>query len=77
MACAVKMSQLETLNSFFCDRLLSVAAEIFQAVKDTLSEYQDEIDRSKREIVYLRKALAEVSIRSGAGELLSLRSEVN
>uniref|UniRef100_A0AAR2J7V0 C2H2-type domain-containing protein n=1 Tax=Pygocentrus nattereri TaxID=42514 RepID=A0AAR2J7V0_PYGNA len=62
------MTQLETLNSFFCERLMAVAAEIFQAVKDTLSEYQDEMDRSKREIVYLRKMLAEVSISAGAGE---------
>ncbi|XP_072522193.1 uncharacterized protein [Salminus brasiliensis] len=67
MACAGKMAHLETLNSFFCERLMAVAAEIFQAVKDTLSEYQDEIDRSKQEVVYLRKMLAEVSIGGGGG----------
>ncbi|XP_036414891.1 zinc finger protein 12-like [Colossoma macropomum] len=75
MACAVKMTQLETLNSFFCERLMAVAAEIFQAVKDTLSEYQDEVDRSKREIVYLRKMLAEVSISTGADAQTSQTDE--
>ncbi|KAI4884827.1 hypothetical protein NFI96_021003 [Prochilodus magdalenae] len=75
MACSVKMAQLETLNSFFCERLLAVAAEIYQAVKDTLSEYQDEVDRSKREIVYLRKMLAEVSISTGADAQTSQADE--
>ncbi|XP_076848818.1 uncharacterized protein LOC143496511 [Brachyhypopomus gauderio] len=66
MACTEKMAQLEMLNSFFCERLMAVAAEIFQAVKDTLSEYQDEINRSKRENVHLKKMLAEVSLSSGS-----------
>ncbi|KAG9260537.1 zinc finger protein 180-like [Astyanax mexicanus] len=66
MACAGKMAHLETLNSFFCERLMAVAAEIFQAVKDTLSEYQEELERNKQEVIYLRKMLAEVSISSVA-----------
>ncbi|KAF7693351.1 hypothetical protein HF521_008667 [Silurus meridionalis] len=40
-------------------------AEIFQVVKDTVAQYQDEIDRSKQENIYLRKMLAEVSISNG------------
>ncbi|XP_066529043.1 zinc finger protein 79-like [Hoplias malabaricus] len=76
MACAVKMAHLETLNTFFCERLLAVAAEIFQAVKDTVSEYQEEIENSKREIVYLRKTLAEVSINAGADAQTSQRDEL-
>ncbi|XP_035376521.1 uncharacterized protein LOC113579163 isoform X3 [Electrophorus electricus] len=66
MACKEKMTQLEMLNSFFCERLMAVAAEIFQAVKDTLCEYQDEINRSQQENFHLRKMLAEVSLSSGA-----------
>ncbi|XP_027000142.2 zinc finger protein 234-like isoform X1 [Tachysurus fulvidraco] len=60
-----KMAHLETLNSFLCDRLMAAAAEIYQVVKDTVSQYQDEIDRSKQENIYLRKMLAEVSINNG------------
>ncbi|XP_060766041.1 zinc finger protein with KRAB and SCAN domains 3-like isoform X3 [Neoarius graeffei] len=60
------MAHLETLNSFLCDRLLAAAAEIFQVVKDTVSQYQEEIDRSKQENIYLRKMLAEVSINNGS-----------
>lgn len=47
---------------------MAAAAEIFQVVKDTVSQYQEEIDRSKQENLYLRKMLAEVSINNGAGE---------
>ncbi|KAF5895877.1 zinc finger protein, partial [Clarias magur] len=61
------MAHLETLNSFFCDRLMAAAAEIYQVVKDTISQYQEEIDRSKQENIYLRKMLAEVSINTGPG----------
>lgn len=62
------MAHLDTLNSFLCDRLLAAAAEIFQVVKDTVSQYQEEIDRSKQENIYLRKMLAEVSVNNGPGE---------
>uniref|UniRef100_A0A4W4GI21 C2H2-type domain-containing protein n=1 Tax=Electrophorus electricus TaxID=8005 RepID=A0A4W4GI21_ELEEL len=55
------MTKLESLNSFFCERLIFAAGEIFQAVKDTFSEYQEEIDRSKQENIYLRKMLADVN----------------
>lgn len=65
---SVKMAHLETLNSFLCDRLMAAAAEIFQVVKDTVSQYQEEIERSKQENIYLRKMLAEVSINNGPGE---------
>lgn len=63
-----KMAHLETLNSFLCDRLMAAAAEIFQVFKDTVSQYQEEIDRSKQENIYLRKMLAEVSINNGPGD---------
>ncbi|XP_076848913.1 uncharacterized protein LOC143496587 [Brachyhypopomus gauderio] len=62
MAYIAKMSNLESFNSFLCERLMVAAGEIFQAVKDTFSEYQEEIDRSKQENIYLRKMLADVSI---------------
>lgn len=68
MASAPEMDKLESLNSFFYERLMAVAGEIFQAVKDTFSEYQLEMHRSKQENLYLRKMLAEVSLSSGSGK---------
>ncbi|XP_066526663.1 zinc finger protein 776-like isoform X2 [Hoplias malabaricus] len=55
----MSVSKFEFLNSFVSQRLLSVAGEIFQAFKDTLVEYQEEIDRTKRENQYLKKMLTE------------------
>ncbi|XP_062843265.1 oocyte zinc finger protein XlCOF8.4-like [Trichomycterus rosablanca] len=55
------MADLESLNSFMCDRLMAVAVEIFQIVKDTVIQYQEEVQRHKQENVYLRKMLAELS----------------
>ncbi|XP_072522113.1 uncharacterized protein [Salminus brasiliensis] len=67
MASAAEMAKLESLNSFFYKRMMAVAGEIFQAVKDTFSEYQEELHRSQRENLYLRKMLAEVSTSINSG----------
>ncbi|KAL7843533.1 hypothetical protein AOLI_G00250450 [Acnodon oligacanthus] len=55
------MTKMEHLNSFFIERLMSVAAEIFEAIQDTVSEYQVEIERTKRENRRLRERLTEVN----------------
>uniref|UniRef100_A0A8B9R6Y1 C2H2-type domain-containing protein n=1 Tax=Astyanax mexicanus TaxID=7994 RepID=A0A8B9R6Y1_ASTMX len=62
------MAKLDSLNSFFYERMVAVAGEIFQAVKETFSEYQLELQRSKRENLYLRNMLAEVSINTASGK---------
>ncbi|KAG9260540.1 zinc finger protein 287-like isoform X1 [Astyanax mexicanus] len=66
MASPAGMAKLDSLNSFFYERMVAVAGEIFQAVKETFSEYQLELQRSKRENLYLRNMLAEVSINTAS-----------
>ncbi|KAL6464489.1 hypothetical protein MHYP_G00268060 [Metynnis hypsauchen] len=56
-----KMTKMEHLNSFFIERLMSVAAEIFEAIQDTVSEYQVEMERAKRENRRLRERLTEIN----------------
>uniref|UniRef100_A0A3B1KLT4 C2H2-type domain-containing protein n=1 Tax=Astyanax mexicanus TaxID=7994 RepID=A0A3B1KLT4_ASTMX len=56
------MSRIEHLSSFFIERLMSVAAEIYEAVKDTVSDYQREIELTKEENHRLRKLLEEISL---------------
>ncbi|XP_066529110.1 zinc finger protein 675-like [Hoplias malabaricus] len=66
MASTDEMTKLESLHSFFYEKLVAVAGEIFQAVKQAFSEYHEEIYRSKQENVYLRKMLAEAGINDGS-----------
>uniref|UniRef100_W5U9V0 Gastrula zinc finger protein XlCGF26.1 n=1 Tax=Ictalurus punctatus TaxID=7998 RepID=W5U9V0_ICTPU len=54
------MNNLDSLNTFLTDRLMTVAGEIFQVFKDAFSEYQCEIERMKEENRCLREALAEI-----------------
>ncbi|XP_072522112.1 uncharacterized protein [Salminus brasiliensis] len=62
------MTKMEHLNSFFVEKLLSVAGEIFEAVKEAVSEYQGEIERTKQENRRLRDILTEISV-SASSEL--------
>ncbi|XP_066528537.1 zinc finger and SCAN domain-containing protein 5C-like [Hoplias malabaricus] len=62
------MAKLEFLNSFFTERLIAAAGEIFQVVKDTISEYEEEIDRANKENRRLRDMLL-VSISHTGGQL--------
>ncbi|XP_036414889.1 zinc finger protein 69 homolog [Colossoma macropomum] len=55
------MEKLEFLNGFFTERLIAAADEIFQVVKDTISEYQEEIERAKQENRYLRDMLVSIN----------------
>ncbi|XP_076848666.1 uncharacterized protein LOC143495733 [Brachyhypopomus gauderio] len=54
------ISQLDSLNDFIHKRLTAIAGEIFQVVTDTLTAFQEEMDRSKQENVYLKKMLTDV-----------------
>ncbi|XP_035376524.1 zinc finger protein 420-like [Electrophorus electricus] len=60
------MAKFEFLSAFFTERLLAVAGEIFQVVKDTIAEYQEEIDRAKQEKHHLKKVLLETLSSAGA-----------
>uniref|UniRef100_A0AAR2M613 C2H2-type domain-containing protein n=1 Tax=Pygocentrus nattereri TaxID=42514 RepID=A0AAR2M613_PYGNA len=68
------MTKMEHLNSFFIERLMSVAAEIFEAIQDTVSEYQVEIERAKRENRRLRERLTEINSRLRRRESLTQES---
>uniref|UniRef100_A0A8B9LTD2 C2H2-type domain-containing protein n=1 Tax=Astyanax mexicanus TaxID=7994 RepID=A0A8B9LTD2_ASTMX len=58
------MAKLEFLNCFLKERLIAAAGEIFQVVKETLCEYQAEIDRTQQENRYLRDMLENINTRS-------------
>ncbi|KAL0978814.1 hypothetical protein UPYG_G00176080 [Umbra pygmaea] len=51
------MTKLQYLNVYLTERLMQAADEILRVVGDTISEYQDEISRTKRENLYLKRQL--------------------
>ncbi|MCI4390089.1 hypothetical protein PGIGA_G00118480 [Pangasianodon gigas] len=59
------MAKFEYLNTFFTERLLAVAGELFQVVTDIISEYQEETDRTKQENTYLKKMLTAERLANG------------
>ncbi|XP_036414884.1 zinc finger protein 250-like [Colossoma macropomum] len=71
---ATNIGKFESLNSFIHERLTTTAGEIFQVVKDTLAEFQEEIYRSKQENIYLKRRLAEVS--SGESDAQTKQEEL-
>lgn len=56
------MNKMENLNSFFIERLMSVAGEICAAVKEAVSEYQEEVERTKQENQRLKEILTEITV---------------
>ncbi|XP_051957485.1 zinc finger protein 658B-like isoform X1 [Xyrauchen texanus] len=52
------MMGLVSIHSFLIKRMMAAAEEIFDAVKDNVIEYQQEIERLKQENCYLRNTLA-------------------
>ncbi|XP_055040333.2 uncharacterized protein [Misgurnus anguillicaudatus] len=56
------MSKLQFLNVFLTDRLTLAAQEIFKAVEDIFSEYNEEICRSRKEIEVLRRRLQQAGL---------------
>lgn len=63
------MAKFEYLNTFFTERLLAVAGELFQVVTDIITEYQEETDRTKQENMYLKKMLTAERLANGRGEM--------
>ncbi|XP_064833604.1 zinc finger and SCAN domain-containing protein 2-like [Oncorhynchus masou masou] len=51
------MTKLQYLNVYLTERLMQAAEEILGVVGDTISEYQEEITRTKRENQYLKRHL--------------------
>ncbi|CAB1352163.1 unnamed protein product, partial [Coregonus sp. 'balchen'] len=51
------MTKLQYLNVYLTERLMQAAEEILRVVGDTISEYQEEIARTKRENQYLKRHL--------------------
>ncbi|XP_015460952.3 adult enhancer factor 1 [Astyanax mexicanus] len=56
------MNKMESLNSFFIERLMSVAGEICAAVKEAVCEYQEEVERTKQENQRLKEILTEITV---------------
>ncbi|KAJ8259633.1 hypothetical protein GJAV_G00171670 [Gymnothorax javanicus] len=59
---SAKMIKLQALNAYFTDRLMAAVQEIMKVVGDTLFEYQDETERTKRENEILRMRLRDVGL---------------
>ncbi|KAK2821314.1 hypothetical protein Q7C36_020657 [Tachysurus vachellii] len=59
------MAKIEYLNKFFTERLLALAGELFQAVTDVITEYQEETDRTKQENIYLKEMLTAERLANG------------
>ncbi|XP_055041148.2 uncharacterized protein [Misgurnus anguillicaudatus] len=57
------MSKLQDLSVFLTDRLTLAAQEIFKAVEDVFSEYNEEICRSRNEIELLRRRLQQAGLQ--------------
>lgn len=62
------MAKFEHLNTFFTERLLALAGELFQAVTDIITEYQEETERTKQENIYLKEMLTAERLAKGRGE---------
>lgn len=54
------MTKLDILNVYLKERLKVAAEEIFQVIKDTILEYQNEIVLTKEENRDLKQRLADV-----------------
>ncbi|XP_073682177.1 uncharacterized protein [Garra rufa] len=57
------MSKLQILSGFLTERLTLAAQEIFKAVEDIFSEYNEEICRSRKEIELLKRRLQQAGVQ--------------
>ncbi|XP_050978713.1 uncharacterized protein LOC127173104 [Labeo rohita] len=57
------MSTLQLLSDFLTERLTLAAQEIFKAVEDIFSEYNEEICRSRQEIELLKRRLQQAGVQ--------------
>uniref|UniRef100_A0A8B9JIU2 C2H2-type domain-containing protein n=1 Tax=Astyanax mexicanus TaxID=7994 RepID=A0A8B9JIU2_ASTMX len=61
MASVADVGKFESFHFSIHERLTTVAGEIFQLVKETLSEFQEEVYRCRQENIQLKRRLAETS----------------
>ncbi len=61
------MSKLPILSVFLTERLTLAAQEIFKAVEDIFSEYNEEICRSRQEIELLKRRLQQPGVQMDSG----------
>nr|XP_005172937.1 uncharacterized protein LOC558435 isoform X3 [Danio rerio] len=57
------MSKLQVLSVYLTERLTLAAQEIFKAVEDAFSEYNEEICRSRQEIELLKRRLLQAGVQ--------------
>ncbi|XP_021425756.2 zinc finger and SCAN domain-containing protein 22 [Oncorhynchus mykiss] len=69
------MTKLQYLNVYLTERLMQAAGEILRVVADTISEYQEEISRTKRENKYLKRQLNTPVLSLAPQSILSCVSE--
>lgn len=50
------------LRKLVNERLAAAAEQIFRLVEKTIGEYQEEVVRSKKEVIQLRKQLQQLSV---------------
>ncbi|KAG1949512.1 hypothetical protein F2P79_011429 [Pimephales promelas] len=70
------MSKLQILSVFLTERLTSAAQEIFKAVEDIFSEYNEEMCRSRQEIELLKRRLQQAGVQMDS-ELQPCSSETH
>ncbi|KAJ8414168.1 hypothetical protein AAFF_G00050380 [Aldrovandia affinis] len=58
------MTKLQLLNSYLTERLMVTVQDILEVVKETVSEYQEENARTKRENETLRRRLREFALKT-------------
>lgn len=56
------MARTQLLRELVNERLAVAAEQIFRIVEKTIAEYQDEVVRSKKEVIRLKKHLEELSV---------------
>ncbi|KAG7477763.1 hypothetical protein MATL_G00073110 [Megalops atlanticus] len=61
------MTRLRVLNVYLTERLMTAAQEIMKMVGDTVSEYLEETDRTRKENDNLKRLLREIGFAVEAG----------
>lgn len=56
------MAGAQLLRELVNERLAAAAEQIFRLVEKTIGEYQEEVVRSKKEVIQLRKQLQQLSV---------------
>ncbi|XP_068171553.1 zinc finger and SCAN domain-containing protein 29-like isoform X2 [Antennarius striatus] len=64
---------LQHLNKFICERLTAAAVDIFGAVQKALTEYQEEVTRTQKEIDHLRTLISPAVSQYRSAQQLTAR----